>query len=400
MANSLVTKSKVEDKKTKLKINKYSQFNLILFFAIFLPMLGAGLFNFIIDPYDIFSSPNLSKLNDVKVNQDNNDRLFKAVDIINIKPITIILGSSRTKQGINPENAVFTNKQPAYNLGLNGTNIYEIKRYLEHSIINQKNLKEVVFGVDFFMFNNLSKNQPSFDETRLAKTYLSPKDTINSLFSLDALSNSWQTLNESLKKNDDPNYGINGFMPNRRLDEGKNKWRFNSGINQYYEFHNKYEFSQKYLNDFQEIVEICQQNNIELKIFISPSHATQWEAIRTTGKWDTFEQWKRKLVKIVPVWDFSGYSSITTESIKDQMNNYADNSHYTPIIGDLVLHRIYNYQTNLIPEDFGVLITKDNIEEHLTNIRQKREVWAKNNPNEVKLVQDIHKKFLSENKTN
>ncbi|GFZ91240.1 hypothetical protein [Okeania sp. KiyG1] len=74
---------------------------------------------------------------------------------------------------------------------------------------------------------------------------------------------------------------------------------------------------------------MCQENNIKLILFISPSHATQWEAIRATGEWSTFEEWKREVVKITPVFDFSGYNTITTEPIHNDMENYRDNSHYT-----------------------------------------------------------------------
>ena len=398
MANLLVKKSNIKQK-NKLIFNKYKQFNLTFLLAAFLPVLGVGLFNFIIDPYDIFNSPNLEKLNDVKVADDNNDRLFKAVDIIRIKPTTIILGSSRSKQGINPDNPLFKNKQPAYNLAINGPNVYEVKRYLQHAITNQKDLNLVVLGIDFFMFNKFLENQPSFLENRLEKKYIIPQDAINALFSLDTLDKSWQTVNESIKKDDDPNYGINGFMPHRKANDGNTKWRFNSAIKQYFDFHNQYELSEQYVNDFREIVSICQENNIELMVFISPSHATQWEAIRVTGKWDTFEQWKRELVKFVPVWDFSGYDKITTEPIEDQMSNYTDNSHYTPSVGNLVLNRIFNRNAESIPNDFGILITPENIEQHLANIRQQREIYVQNNSDQVQLVEDIHKKFLKDNQS-
>ena len=42
-------------------------------------------------------------------------------------------------------------------------------------------------------------------------------------------------------------------------------------------------FSQQYWSDFVKIVELCRQNKIDLKVFISPAHATQWESIK--GNW-------------------------------------------------------------------------------------------------------------------
>ncbi|NEP04520.1 MAG: hypothetical protein F6K25_12790 [Okeania sp. SIO2G4] len=41
----------------------------------------------------------------------------------------------------------------------------------------------------------------------------------------------------------------------------------------------------------------------------------------------------------------------------------------------------------------GILINSENVESHLVNIRQDREVLAKNNPDEVQLVKEIKQKY-------
>jgi hypothetical protein len=58
---------------------------------------------------------------------------------------------------------------------------------------------------------------------------------------------------------------------------------------------------------------------------------------------------------------------------------------------------MFHYHEETVPSDFGVLITPNNIESHLAKIRSDREVWAKNHPDEVKLVEDI-KRNLEEKK--
>ena len=98
--------------------------------------------------------------------------------------------------------------------------------------------------------------------------------------------------------------GDNGFFPHREPNNGKTEWRFSNIIEQYFGYHTQYKLSEDRFNDFKKIVEFCRQNNIELIVFISPSHATQWEALRVTDRWDSFEEWKRKMVAITPVWDF------------------------------------------------------------------------------------------------
>jgi hypothetical protein len=374
----------------KISRKPYRWFNSIFFIAAFTPLISVGLFNSLIDPYDIFNTPDVLGLNTSKPNKDKNDRLFKATDIIRIKPVTVFIGSSRTKQGLNPSYSALNNKQPAYNLAINGPNVYEVRRYLEHAIANQPNLKTVVLGVDFFMFNDSLMNQPTFSNNRLEKKHIALQDFLNSTFSLDALSASQETVQASLENpNDNNDYGENGFMPSRNIEPDATEWRFNGGIKLYFELHSDYQFSDHYFSDFKKIVELCQKHDIDLKVFISPSHATQWEAIRATGRWQTFEQWKRDIVNIVPVWDFSGYNSITTEPIHDTMQNYVDNSHYTEKVGNLVLNRIFSHNENTVPNDFGVWLTPQTIESHLSKINTDRELWAEKNSDEIQFVESI-----------
>ena len=396
--------SKSQRQKKKILVDrqkKFKVYNWIFFATAFVPMLSIGLFNWTIDPYDLFNTPNWWGVNHEKIKKDNNDRLFKAVDIIRLKPKVIIMGSSRTKQGLNPEHPAIKNNKFAYNLAINGPNAYEVRRYIEHAIANQPDLRQIILGIDFFMFNSSLQNQPSFEEKRIAKKYIIPTDAVNALFSLDTFNVSKETIAASLKTEGQNNsYGENGFMPNRNANDGGTKWRFSQSIKLYFELHSDYQFSQQYWSDFVKIVELCRRNNIDLKVFISPAHATQWESIKVTGKWDIFEQWKRELVKITPVWDFSGFNSVTTEAIKTKMDNYVDNSHYSPTIGNLILDRIFDYQSESVPKDFGILLTADNLEQHLSKIKRERLLWANNHPEEVKVVRDIKAKLDRQNNSN
>ena len=377
----------------KYKFQKNSNFyfyNIFLLIVISLPIIGTGFINWLIDPQDVFNTPNYLDVNHIKPHKDKNDRLFKAIDITRIKPKIIIAGSSRTKQGINPEHPVLYQNSGVYNLAINGPNFYEVRRYVEHAIYNQPDLKEIILGIDFFMFNASLDNQPSFSESRLEKKHLTLDDGIKVLFSLDTLNNSKDSITASKQiPVTEDSYGENGFMPNLNADRDENIWRFNQSIKLYFTLHSDYEFSDKYWSDFEKIVKLCQQNNIKLRVFISPSHATQWESIYITNRWEVFEDWKRKIVQLTPVWDFSGYNSVTTEKINNLMNNYVDNSHYTPDIGDLIINRIFDYQIGKVPDDFGVLLTTENIEKHLTKIRKDREIWSQNNPEEVALVKKV-----------
>lgn len=401
MNNSSVSDLSTTSQLKPQSSHRYFQFNRLFLLSI-LGIVGlVGLINFLVDPYDIYQTPKVVGINNSKPEKNNNDRLYKAVDIIRIKPKTVILGSSRTKQGIDPEHPILLEIQPSYNLAINGANMYELRRYLEHALKNQSQIQKVILGLDFFMFNQFLENQPTFSETRLEKKYIDIPDLINSLFSLSTLEISQETISASFSSHDrDTSYGENGFAPHRTSEDGQTQGRFKGSINQFFEIHHQYKLSENYLADFKKIVDICRKNQIDLVVFISPSHATQWEAIEAIGAWESFENWKKDLVKITPVWDFSDYNSITSEPIKDVMENYADNSHYTKKVGDLVLNRIFSYQVEQVPSDFGVLMTPDNIEKHLETIRQNRQQWLKKQPKDEQLVKEIKRNFDQKQKSN
>ncbi|VEP11260.1 conserved hypothetical protein [Hyella patelloides LEGE 07179] len=83
------------------------------------------------------------------------------------------------------------------------------------------------------------------------------------------------------------------------------------------------------------------------------------------------------------------------EIIDEQMIHYIDSSHYSQDTGNLVLNRILNYELEKVPQDFGVLITSENIESHLINNRLKKEQWRNNRDREVKLVEQVKVKLES-----
>lgn len=368
----------------------YKRFN-IAFLAFTLPSLfSLGLFNIAIDPYGIFNSPEISELNRLKSKQFLNVRLFKAIKVTQIKPKTLLLGSSRTDLGLNPEHISFAAQQPAYNLGLVGPNLYEIKRYLEHTLTNQPEIETVVLGLDLFMFNEHKQNAIDFAEHRLGKKSITSSDLLNITLSTNAIQASVETIKSNQTANAYYLYKPNGlrYVYQNKPRQSARK-RFEGSINGLLnsdEYYQNYQLSAKFIQDFKDIVAICKNRNIELKVFISPSHASQWESLYRGGLWQVFEQWKRELVQITPIWDFSGYNTITTEAIDREMKNYWDSSHYRQEVGDLVLDRLFNVPANQVPNDFGILVTPQNIESHLANTLAERELWVKNNPEMVDFI--------------
>ncbi|NER34458.1 MAG: hypothetical protein F6J93_10605 [Oscillatoria sp. SIO1A7] len=381
----------------------YRRYSLLVAAFLLGQSIIVTLFNLAIDPYTTFNSPAILGFNKVKPKQDKQVRMYKAIAITRLQPKIVFIGSSRTEFGLDPSHPVFEGDRP-YNLAVTGANIYEAKRYLDHAIANQPNLKKAIVGLDFFMFNDRGKNAPDFRESRLGVDRFTIPDKINSLFSIDAFIASLITIQSNLKETNAPGYfysdgrRVPGYYRKHVYLNQHNRWIFKASLrrNRFLIGGDKPEersnISEKYLNSLKAIVEICQTQKIDCQFFISPSHVSQWEFIRLSGVWPLFEQWKREIVEITPVWDFSGYNSITTEPIGRRMKYYLDNSHYLKPVGDLLLNRIFQYREESVPGDFGVKIDTDNIESHLEKIRSDREVWSLNNPDEVKWVQRVKQK--------
>jgi hypothetical protein len=128
----------------------------------------------------------------------------------------------------------------------------------------------------------------------------------------------------------------------------------------------------------------AETGGVNLQIFISPTHAAQWEAMRNSALYPTFDEWKRRLVEITPVWDFSGYNEVSGEPLVQVMRFYLESSHYLPNVGDMILRRIYAESTEDPPTGFGQYMTRENVATLIERFHIERERWAASRPDEVR----------------
>ncbi|GAX42411.1 AMP-dependent synthetase and ligase [Tolypothrix sp. NIES-4075] len=387
-----LTRKRQQTQHKKKGLRTYQQFYWVVVSVVLLLVLSIASFNWVVDPYGVLNSPIVQGFNQLKPEQIHHERLFKAIEIIHLKPQIIFFGTSRTKRGLDPRHPIF-HDQNTYNLAMAGATMYEIRRYFDHVLANQPNLKQVVLGLDYTSFAMNQKFQDDFDEGRLEQKTITLKDLISVLFSTDAFEDSLKTLAKNLSHSKSQKYSF--FKGLEIIDDKKELpgsfQNFIQGGVYPLRKKDKYLLSEEQLKELKSLIEICHSRNIDLKLFISPIHATLLEVYRVRDEWSEIERWLRSIVKLTDVWDFSSYNSITTEEIKNQMQYYLDYSHYRKEVGNLILNRIFNFQQETVPRDFGVIITPDNIESHLAQINTDHAAWAKNHPQLVKLAQDLEK---------
>lgn len=396
-------------------MKKYT-INLLLSLLVVL-LLIAGI-NWFVNPFDIFYSAEIEGFNKYKPALGRYERLSKAYQVKKLKPDYIILGSSRALAV--PADYLLPDQMNGFNLALASGSAYEQMRMFQHAhAVNR--LKRVVIGVDERLQSDV---QQDFLEGRLAvtpdgvtRTGLSRdivQDIIAGLISSDALRASLKTIKKQ------PQAGIEEYlrqdMVERVFNAGGHRqmfWNMEASILNLYKDAGSgscYQQGDKDENDdtkarhyFQAMLERAYTDSIDFYVFFSPVHARIYETWCLGGMWGQIENTKRDIVAMVeetaqrfgkkpfPVWDFSGYNSVTTEPVpepgdrKSLMRGYWEGSHYSRVTAGFVLDRMFAGGA-AVPDDFGVLLTGENIDEHLRNIYQQHVRYAASNPRVIKEI--------------
>lgn len=365
---------------------------LILGLAITLTL--TGLFNYAIDPYGIWKVMRVKGLNWQKSERRDQNYLFKAVDLIEKRPRTLLLGSSRAAFGLNPDNPVFTHKQlkPVYNAALTGGHMHALRRYVEHAIYNDPDLKLIIWGMDFFAFNRNVALASSYREGRLERHHLLASDIIETLWSLDALGASWRTIISNHYRPEYTPYFDNGQLSAMDIaSRAKRRGminRFDESLKLYLNSRARfadYQDSPTAWQEFEYVLQLARKHDINVRLYISPVHMAMFEALYQRGLWSTYKDWLRHITRLYPVTDFSGPSPITGEAIRREMNYYWDISHFRSTVGDRILTQLLDggQEDPLLP---AKPVGNYNIDEHISELEQRTRDWLQQRPHVVQFV--------------
>ena len=395
-------------------MKKYSMFLLIWIGGL---LLFVSALNWLINPYDVFSSPVLAGINEYKVDVDKHARLSKIYQIERVKPDVVFLASSR---GISVPVDFFTNEnEKGFNFSLPSASTFELLRMLQHA--QQVNpLKRVVLALDEefsdltlvnYEDNRLLVNSDgSLNENSLTQRW---QDYFASLLSLDALRSSVRTIKK--QKKSPVNMGQHQYFSERVHNAGGHRQMFRtmeaSLVNKYNkatgcpgaEVHDCAVDEVRQV--FYRIVEFSYSNDIELVIYFSPVHARYYEILMRLGQQHNIEEMKRFVVESIEylagkynkesflIWDFSGYNEVTAEHVPEADNKqalmewYWEGSHYTIATAELMFNKIGGQSECC--ETFGRRIDSTNIEYHLQRIRQTRDAYVRSHENTINELDEL-----------
>lgn len=303
-----------------------------------------------------------------------NERYQNAGLAKNFNYDSLILGTSMTENFLIDKVENDLGFKKAIKLSVSGGSAREQSITLQTAINNNKNLKNVLWGFDTFAFigepDRLRYGENSFP------FYLYDDKKLNDykyILSIDTIKDSMKSIINPYRKKDELIYDYNRmyewqYLVNHELtiEKVKKDWDNRSKFINYEQ--NKQSFSYLKNNFDLNFYQIIKNNpKIKFKIFFPPYSILNFKALEERDKINDILEFKKYIyntlleLENVNIYDFQSEKIIT-----HNLANYKDISHYH--------QNINNWLTEQI-RDNKYLVTKENRDEHLENLRKQIEEY-------------------------
>lgn len=320
--------------------------------------------NFIVDPLWSFDHSN-----PFNAQQKGFDERQQKTNYIKARGLSkyegILLGSSRT---------VFINQNDfenmrIYNYSLNGMMPYEYKGYIDYvKKIKKDDFKYMIIGLDFFG-----------TDITVSKKVKSPEFYINNaedflyryqnLLSIDNLKISYKNIRYSLRDHLD-HYSRDNVKFKLKETEQKRIQNYTRNLKKHtLGFMNeKYKYNPKYID----ILKQVKEENPKTKIIVLTPPVTAdllASIMKNSNRINEFERWLKEVIEVFgEVHHFMSINTITTN-----LQNYFDDDHYYPYIGTLLANKLSGKENEDIPNDFGIVLNKSNIDKYMGIFKKQLE---------------------------
>lgn len=283
-------------------------------------------FNTITDPYGVVVG------NMEKQITEPNQRYLKTKHLIEnpLKYDSYFIGSSRVGK-IDTRNIIDNNKW--YNLSYSEAIPAETLKDLKILINNGVTIKRIIMGLDNISY---SVSPEAHASQSLRKPY-EPFGILDYLI----LKPSYDIFKAKYSSKQSVYYDIYGsgfpivlFQDNwieTHKDEHINDPKFDTSIyTKYYT-----DRTVKTIEELKEIIKLCKDNKIDLRLFINPMHHRTYLDL----DYEAYFSFLEELVLLAPFYDFSGLNKITLNNY-----NYYETSHYRPNVGNMIIEDVlYNH---------------------------------------------------------
>lgn len=341
---------------------------LFIFTSLFLFLLNAIL-NYYIDPYGIFENSFLKK-------EIGKNERYSKIQHLDQNPFnSFVIGSSRI--GLtDPKILEQYLNEKFYNFSLGNANLFDITLLLNY-LKKKKNIFTLYIQIDLDYWNELT-NYKNFNPYRFWHFNLNNETQINYysyyLFNffgcaiikkimLNFFDNKHSKIQEIIYNND----GRWEYTTKKReREDNLNRYIHNERTLNPTSDHPKIifkEINQEIENAIKNINKFCKDNSIKCIFFTTPLYKNLYE----TFSREYVENFLKLLLKNIdyPVYHFAYLNSITTNPFW-----YYEMHHYIEELSFLIAARIFNDKSIEVPEDFGVLLTKENMDVELEKIKK------------------------------
>lgn len=350
----------------------------ILFFLALLIFFSTLIIQ-IMDPFDISFIRLKYSFNLYKPERENRDKLIKQYDLLFLQPKTVIIGTSRIKQSIDPRRFEGTKYAPVYNYGVNAAGISEEYNVLKNVIKIDKKLKYVF--VELFVMNLLGFDRKKFPNDKgfsFWKKFVEDYFILN--FSLASLKSSIATFQINQERNTKKKLKIiedsnNGYIPKLYTP-----LKYFSVLNAPSHFaHWPFPQNMKetiYANYIYKISQLCKKNGIKLYFIITPLRSEYLFGLDYCKSWEAVNHVKRLAAENAKTYDFAFLNTFTDEPISKDIKYWPELFHYSNQYGNAIIDEILKAEenNNYLSEICAVL-TKENVEDILDFQKKKLSAW-------------------------
>jgi hypothetical protein len=393
----------------------------VLLLTVLGGLAAIGTFNALVDPLELVSSAGTRGLDPHRPLVNVYARISKPAVDCRLEPSLVIVGTSRSQHALDPQSpALIAHGYRGFNLAFPGAAIYELRRAFDNAVACGS-LQGALIELDFMSFDTHAQNAPDFEEALFRRghgEWLRP--TLEVLRLLTSLDMTWESI-DTLRMRPgpaevEPDGRETDVVFERRVERaGGVRGAFQRSERAQYirpilaeppDF--RFVDGRANIAELDTLLQTASRNNVRLWFYFAPVHARHLETLRALGLWSRYEDWKATLVRFIhararelsfpappEVWDFSGYNSVTTESVppyedsSSRMRGYWESSHLRKYVGDLMLARMFgsSSQQTALPADFGIRLTPANVDSNTERIRAEAMRYRHSRPLEEQEVQ-------------
>ncbi len=285
------------------------------------------------------------------------------VSMPDFTPQIYMIGSSRLRDGLSPQTAKDITGKRAFNYGMSGLVIKEMKPVIDH-LIAQKNPQMVIIGLDFFAFND--STSPAKD--MVLENGIGPKNLLKMYFSEFGLKKSIEMMD--LKGEYRGLYcGLDGFCEDTRFTPQQVSDYISQGLanmgNQGNPLHDYKSFDES-LALFGTVLDDLKSHQIDAKFYFSPAHILQYRRLEEIGLINLHGEWKDSVTRMIlahgfEVHDFDIKSPVTTTPRDEAYSYFNDDLHYTKKTGNIILETLLSESGSKQYKNFSINLTAKNL---------------------------------------